>query len=45
MVGILLVLGAGLLALLPVKSPPVSGRTTGAAQAYLEPGQREINAA
>ena len=34
MVGILLVLGAGLLALLPVKSPPLSGGRATAAQAY-----------
>jgi UMF1 family MFS transporter len=33
-VGILLVLGAGLLALLPVKSPPLSGPKAGAEQAY-----------
>jgi UMF1 family MFS transporter len=33
-VGILLVLGAGLLALLPVKSPPLSGGRATAAQAY-----------
>jgi UMF1 family MFS transporter len=33
-VGILLVLGAGLLALLPVKSPPLSGPKAGAERAY-----------